>query len=63
MSLVLVQDEPPSLSHFLSPQIHEGMVVYVCFFHGATEDIVYEMGKTLQASRQPNHLHTQRARH
>lgn len=29
----------------LCPQIQEGMVVYVCFFHGANEDVTLEMGK------------------
>lgn len=28
----------------LCPQIQEGMVVYVCCFHGATEDVAHEMG-------------------
>lgn len=26
-------------------QIQTGMVAYVCFFDGATEDVAYEMGK------------------
>lgn len=30
-----------------SPQIHQGLVVYVCFFHGATEDVINEMGELL----------------
>lgn len=30
----------------LCPQIQEGMVVYVCFFHGATEDVTHQMGNT-----------------
>lgn len=29
----------------LFPQIQEGMVVYVCFLQGATEDIIQDMGK------------------
>uniref|UniRef100_A0A3Q1IXM7 D-aminoacyl-tRNA deacylase n=1 Tax=Anabas testudineus TaxID=64144 RepID=A0A3Q1IXM7_ANATE len=28
-------------------EIQEGMVVYVCFFDGATEGVTYEMGKIL----------------
>lgn len=29
----------------LFPQIQEGMVVYVCFLQGATEEIIQDMGK------------------
>lgn len=32
------------IMHFF-PQIQEGMVVYVCFLQGATEDIIQDMGK------------------
>lgn len=30
----------------LCPQIQEGMVVYVCFLQGATDDIIHDMGET-----------------
>lgn len=30
-----------------SPQIQQGLVVYVCFFHGATEDVTNDMGELL----------------
>lgn len=33
------------MSVLLCPQIQEGMVVYVCFFHGATEEVTREMGE------------------
>ncbi|XP_062296778.1 uncharacterized protein LOC134001225 [Scomber scombrus] len=32
-------------------EIHEGIVVYVCFFHGATEDITYEMANSLMTTK------------
>ncbi|KAG7511364.1 hypothetical protein JOB18_047920 [Solea senegalensis] len=32
-------------------EIQEGMVVYVCFFHGATEDVVQEMAFTLMSTK------------
>lgn len=28
-------------------QIQQGMVVYVCFYHGATEDVTHEIGTSL----------------
>lgn len=31
-------------------QIQEGMVVYVCFLQGATEDIIQDMGKMSSSS-------------
>ncbi|XP_041828172.1 uncharacterized protein LOC121631371 isoform X2 [Melanotaenia boesemani] len=30
-------------------EIQEGMVVYVCFFHGATEEVTYEMANSLMS--------------
>lgn len=34
--------------HAVPPsQIQQGLVVYVCFFHGATEDVTNEMGELL----------------
>lgn len=30
----------------LCPQIQEGMVVYVCFLQGATDDIIHDMGES-----------------
>uniref|UniRef100_UPI0037E87F4C D-aminoacyl-tRNA deacylase 2-like n=1 Tax=Semicossyphus pulcher TaxID=241346 RepID=UPI0037E87F4C len=32
-------------------EIGEGMVVYVCFFHGATEDITHEIADSLMSTR------------
>ncbi|GLD47549.1 uncharacterized protein AKAME5_000169300 [Lates japonicus] len=32
-------------------QIQEGMVVYVCFFHGATDDVAYEMANSLMTTK------------
>ncbi|KAM7376426.1 hypothetical protein PAMP_006161 [Pampus punctatissimus] len=32
-------------------EIQEGMVVYLCFFHGATEDIICEMASSLMATK------------
>ncbi|XP_030247786.1 uncharacterized protein LOC115566180 [Sparus aurata] len=32
-------------------EIQEGIVVYVCFFHGATEDATYEMANSLMTTR------------
>jgi len=37
-------------------QIQMGMVVYVCFFNGATEEVTYEMGE-LAAGRTLFHNH------
>uniref|UniRef100_A0A3B4GCH2 D-aminoacyl-tRNA deacylase n=1 Tax=Pundamilia nyererei TaxID=303518 RepID=A0A3B4GCH2_9CICH len=31
--------------------IQQGLVVYVCFFHGATEDVTNEMANTLMTTR------------
>ncbi|KAM6917371.1 uncharacterized protein PEZ65_013193 [Lycodopsis pacificus] len=32
-------------------EIQEGMVVYVCFLHGATEDVAYEMANSLMTTK------------
>lgn len=32
-------------------EIEEGMVVYVCFFHGATEHVIYEMANSLMSTK------------
>lgn len=40
------------------PQIQEGMVVYVCFFHGATEDIPHEVGKTCFYSESHSYIYS-----
>ncbi|XP_056250300.1 uncharacterized protein LOC130180663 isoform X1 [Seriola aureovittata] len=32
-------------------EIEEGMVVYVCFFHGATEDVTHEMANSLMTTK------------
>ncbi|XP_045918525.1 uncharacterized protein LOC123978922 [Micropterus dolomieu] len=32
-------------------EIQEGLVVYVCFFHGATEDVTYEMARSLMTTK------------
>nr|XP_020467246.1 uncharacterized protein LOC109966627 [Monopterus albus] len=32
-------------------EIQDGMVVYVCFFHGATEDMTYEMANRLMTTK------------
>ncbi|XP_061599155.1 uncharacterized protein LOC133462060 isoform X2 [Cololabis saira] len=32
-------------------EIQEGMVVYVCFFHGATEDVVHDMASGLLSTK------------
>ncbi|XP_026163914.1 uncharacterized protein LOC113131072 [Mastacembelus armatus] len=32
-------------------EIQDGMVVYVCFFHGATEDVTYEMANRLMTTK------------
>ncbi|XP_039898390.1 uncharacterized protein LOC120740245 isoform X2 [Simochromis diagramma] len=32
-------------------EIQQGLVVYVCFFHGATEDVTNEMANTLMTTR------------
>ncbi|XP_037622951.1 uncharacterized protein LOC119486712 [Sebastes umbrosus] len=32
-------------------EIQEGMVVYVCFFHGATEDVAHEMASSLMTTK------------
>ncbi|XP_028421363.1 uncharacterized protein LOC114546631 isoform X3 [Perca flavescens] len=32
-------------------EIQEGMVVYVCFFHGATEDVTHEMASSLMTTQ------------
>ncbi|XP_044023662.1 uncharacterized protein LOC122862315 isoform X2 [Siniperca chuatsi] len=32
-------------------EIHEGMVVYVCFLHGATEDVTHEMASSLMTTK------------
>ncbi|XP_034418671.1 uncharacterized protein LOC117751171 isoform X2 [Cyclopterus lumpus] len=32
-------------------EIQEGMVVYVCFFHGATEDVAHDMASSLMTTK------------
>ncbi|XP_024911150.1 uncharacterized protein LOC103382553 isoform X2 [Cynoglossus semilaevis] len=32
-------------------EIQQGMVVYVCFYHGATEDVTHEMANTLMSTK------------
>uniref|UniRef100_A0A3Q3WQM1 D-aminoacyl-tRNA deacylase n=1 Tax=Mola mola TaxID=94237 RepID=A0A3Q3WQM1_MOLML len=32
-------------------EVGEGMVAYVCFFHGATEDVTHEMGNRLMTTK------------
>ncbi|XP_059209759.1 uncharacterized protein LOC131988624 [Centropristis striata] len=32
-------------------EIQEGMVVYVCFFHGATEDVTHDMASSLMTTK------------